>query len=75
MQIKEHNVTIKINAAINTTNVNFPENVYAIEIVEGMIDDAITKCVCLEARTDNSEFKKHLNAKIKIYESIRNTLR
>lgn len=74
MEIKEHNVTITINAAVNT-NANFPENVYAIEIVEGMIADAITQCVRLEARTDNSELKKHLNAKIKIYESIRNTLR
>jgi ABC-type polysaccharide/polyol phosphate transport system ATPase subunit len=73
MQIKEHNVTITINAAVNTTNTNFPENVYAIEIVEGMIADAIAQC--LEQIMDNPELKEHFNAKIKVYESIRNTLR
>ncbi len=75
MQIKEQNATLTIKAAVNTTNTNFPENVYAIEIVEGMIADAITQCVRLEARTDNPELKKHLNSKIEAYESIRNTLR
>jgi hypothetical protein len=73
MQIKEQNVTLTIKAAVNTTNTNFPENVYAIEIVDGMIADAIAQC--LEQRMDNPELKKHLNAKIEAYENIRNTLR
>ena len=73
MQIKEQNVTLTIKAAVNTTNTNFPENVYAIEIVDGMIADAIAQC--LEQRMDNPELKKHLNSKIEAYESIRNTLR
>ena len=73
MQIKEQNVTLTIKAAVNTTNTNFPENVYAIEIVDGMIADAIAQC--LEQRMDNPELKEHFNAKIEAYESIRNTLR
>ena len=73
MKTKEHIVMLTVNALSNTLNKNFPENVYAIEIVDGMIADAIAQC--LEQRMDNPELKKHLNAKIEAYENIRNTLR
>jgi hypothetical protein len=73
MKVKEHIVTLTVNAISNATNKNFLENVYAIEIVDGMIADAIAQC--LEQRIDNPELKEHFNAKIEVYKNIRSSLR
>ena len=73
MKAKEHIVTLTVNALSNTSNKSFSESVYAIEIVDGMIADAIAQC--LEQRMDNPELKEHFNAKIEVYKTIRNSLR
>lgn len=73
MKAKEHIVTLTVNAINNALNKNFSENVHAIEIVDGMIADAIAQC--LEQRMDNPELKEHFNAKIQTYKNIRNSLR
>ena len=75
--LKEFTVTLKVEALVND-NPNFPENAYAIEIVEEMIKDAKCHCLRLVGRAADREYNvalvDYLEAKIKAYEAIEHSM-
>jgi chemotaxis methyl-accepting protein methylase len=81
MDIKKYTITLEVDALSNTTNDNFPENVYAVDIVES----AFTKATHHVYRTqmdylknggkETDEYYKYLDGIIKAYEEIRSTIK
>lgn len=74
MNIKSYDILIKIDALKNE-NLNFPENCHAVELIEGMIQDAILFNLRLQSKSSqNQELVDHLERKIQLYEFIRDSL-
>jgi hypothetical protein len=79
--MKLHTVTLQVNAVSNTTNANFPENVYAAEIIESVFRDAVNLLYREQMNYLNTGGKKtdayfkYIDGKIKSYEAIRNTIK
>ncbi len=73
--IEKFEVTLTLDALVNG-NENFPRKAHAIDIVDGMIGDAISQCLRLQGRcVENDDLYVHLERKIKAYESMRNTIK
>jgi len=81
MNIKTHTITLQVDALNNTTNDNFPENVHAAEIVESAFGDAASYLYRAQMNHLNTggketdDYYKYLDGKIKVYESIRKTIK
>lgn len=73
--IEKFEVVLTVKALINN-NDNFTRKAHAIDIVDGMIGDAISQCLRLQGRcVENDDLYVHLERKIKTYENIRNTIK
>ena len=80
MAIKKYIITLEVEAVSNTTNDNFPESVYAVEIVESAFQDAVSHLYHEQMNylknggSEEDQFYKYLEGKIKAYEAIRKTI-
>jgi len=81
MTIKKYTITLEVEAVSNTTNDNFPEKAYAIDIVGQIFQDAVSRLyrekmnhIQTGGKKDD-DFYKYLEGKIKAYEAIRKTIK
>lgn len=67
---------MKVRALVNS-NPEFPENAHAIEIVNEMVTDAKCQCIRLAGRAEaqgDTKLENYIDAKIRTYEAIEETL-
>lgn len=81
MAIKKYTITLEVDALSNTTNDNFPENVYAAEIVESAFGDAVSHMYREQMNylknggKETDDYFKYIEGKIKAYDAIRHTIK